>query len=112
MTQIQQQKLAVEVSKVINAPVEKVFRAWTEPGELEKWFGGGMITGLKVQQDASVGGQYRLDSVGCDGKAGFVSGEYREIVPNKKLVFTWNNNKEEFPARDTLVTVEFNAKGD
>jgi uncharacterized protein YndB with AHSA1/START domain len=111
MTQTQQ-NMTVEVSKVINAPVEKVFEAWTEPDQLSKWLRGKLATGTRAEQDVRIGGQYRIENTtGCEGKPVVVTGTYKEIVPNKKLVFTWTHSSEDFPAKDTLVTVTFVAKG-
>lgn len=111
MTQTQQQPLTVEVSKVISAPVERVFKAWTEPDQLSKWLGGNMVTDVRVQQDVRPGGEYRIETNKVDGSCGMITGTYKEIVPNKKLVFTWSHDSDEFPTKDTLVTVEFTAKG-
>lgn len=113
MTQIQQ-TITVEVSKLISAPVEKVFKAWIDPALMSKWFYSGDVNaGMRFEQDVRVGGKYRIDSPTCEeGKGASMSGIYKEIVPNKKLVFTWTNSSQEFPANDTLVTVEFVAKGD
>lgn len=101
----------LEITRTINAPVEKVFRAWTEPEQLGKWFGCDQVHGATVLQDLRVGGQYRIDAACSDGNAALVTGTFKEIVPNQKLVYTWTNSSTEFPARDTLVTVEFFAKG-
>lgn len=110
MTQTQE-KLTVEASRIINAPVEKVFKAWVEPDQFNKWFGGNYVKSVQVKQDVRVGGEYTIDSVKCEGEScGLVTGIYKEIIPNKKLVFTWTTNSEEFPAKDTLVTVEFIAR--
>jgi len=104
--------MTVEVRRVINAPIEKVFRAWTEPDQLSKWLGGNAVAGVRVDQDVRVGGSYRVDFdyAGCEGRSGFMTGTYKEVVPNKKLVFTWTNSSDEFPAKDTVVTVEFFAR--
>ena len=111
MTQTHQQ-IVVEVSKVINAPVEKVFKAWTEPDQLGKWLRGCAEMDSRVEQDVRVDGQYRIECVtSCDGKFHVMTGTYKEIVPNEKLVFSWNNNYDQFPAKDTLVTVTFVARG-
>jgi len=103
--------MIVEVSKEISAPVDKVFKAWTDPNEMKKWFcrDGSEI---RIQQDFRVGGQYKKEvTKGCDGKPVCVSGIYKEIVPEKKLVYTWNNDSEDHGAQNTLVTVEFIDKG-
>jgi uncharacterized protein YndB with AHSA1/START domain len=60
--------------------------------------------------DVRVGGRFRIVFGGPDGKAHEVQGEYQEVVPNRKLVFTWvwpNST----PERESLVTIEFRAAG-
>jgi uncharacterized protein YndB with AHSA1/START domain len=71
-------------------PVEKVFRAWTDPQALKQWFGpsnDGQI--LVSETDLKVGGRYRIVMQMPSGEQHRVGGVYREIVPNEKLVFTW-----------------------
>jgi len=105
--------MTVEVSKLISAPVEKVYRAWTEPEQMNKWFGCNRVSGVQVRQDFRIGGEFRIEAIGCaDNKPKVVFGTFKKIVPNEILVFSWSNTSEEFPAKDTLVTVEFTRKGD
>ena len=102
----------LELRRTIKAPVEKVFKAWTEPEQISQWFGCDKVSELRVTQDFRVGGQYRMDVVNCDdGNPKAVYGTFKEIVPNKKLVYSWTNGSVEFPADDTLVSIEFIAKG-
>ncbi|MEI9959833.1 MAG: SRPBCC family protein [Limisphaerales bacterium] len=58
--------------------------------------------------DVRVGGAYRLHMVSKTGNH-VATGEYKEIVPNKRLRFTWD--REDTPALSTLVTVEFEDLG-
>ncbi len=105
--------MTVEVRKVINAPVDKVFKAWTDPDQISKWFLSCESTAdTRIEQDVRTGGQYRIDSIGSENKNVSMTGTYQEVIPNKKLVFSWTNNSQDAPAKDTLVTVEFIAKGD
>ena len=59
--------------------------------------------------DIRVGGRYRIVMHGPDGELHRVGGAYREIVPNRKLVYTWA--WESTPERESLVTVEFKPAG-
>jgi uncharacterized protein YndB with AHSA1/START domain len=60
--------------------------------------------------DLRVGGQYRICFGGPDGNANECAGVYKEIVPNRKLVFTWHWPRST-PERVSLVTIEFKAAG-
>jgi uncharacterized protein YndB with AHSA1/START domain len=101
----------LELRRTIKAPVEKVYRAWTEPEQLSQWFGCDQISGARVTQELKVGGQYRIEANCADGSPGFVHGTFKEIIPNQKLVYSWTNGSREFPASDTLVSIEFIARG-
>ncbi len=104
--------LTLNVTRTIKAPVELVYKGWTEPAQMQMWIGCLKTSSVKVTQDLRVGGEYRFDVSCNDGEQVCMSGVYQKIEPNKKLVYTWNNTSKEFPANDTLVTVEFIAKGD
>jgi uncharacterized protein YndB with AHSA1/START domain len=95
----------------LKAPVERVYKSWTEPEHITKWFGCGKTATVKVQQDLRVGGNFRVEMHCTDGEIAVVHGTYKVVEPNQKLVYTWTNNSQEFPADDTLVTVEFISKG-
>jgi len=62
-----------------------------------------------VTLDLRVGGRYRIVMHGPNGETHRVGGVYREIVPNRKLVYTWA--WESTPERESLVTVEFRSAG-
>jgi uncharacterized protein YndB with AHSA1/START domain len=102
----------LKISRTVKAPVDRVFKAWTEPTQMSKWFGCGGTNGVQIVQDLRVGGEYSVTAHLDDGKIITMSGKYLEIVPERKLVYTWNSSSEEYPAKDTLVTVEFVANGD
>ena len=88
---------------------EKVWRAWTDPQALKRWFGpGGNDPVSSVQLDLRAGGRYRIVFGGPDGAAHEVQGVYREVVPNRRLVFTWIWPRTT-PERESLVTIEFRA---
>ena len=93
---------------------EKVWRAWTDPEALRRWFGPGTVQEpvAAAELDVRVGGRFRIVFGGPDGKLHECAGTYKEVVPNKKLVFTWSWPNST-PERISVVTIEFrgNAKG-
>lgn len=104
----------VRVSRTIQASRHRVFRAWTDPELLMRWFiepdGEMQVREL----DLRTGGRYALE--GRDrGKPWRIEGRYLEVVPPERLVYTWTWEND--PALgdpvggDTLVTVEFLERG-
>jgi uncharacterized protein YndB with AHSA1/START domain len=90
---------------------EKVWRAWTDPQALKQWWGpGGPEAVSLVQLDVRVGGRFRILFGGARGDDHEVQGTYREVVPNRRLVFTWTWPRTT-PERESLVTITFNAVG-
>ena len=95
---------------------EKVWRAWTDPQALKKWWGPGPGEPVSLAQlDVRVGGRFRIVFGGPQGTEHEVSGVYREVVPAGrnaagKLVFTWSWPRTT-PERESLVTIVFKAAG-
>jgi uncharacterized protein YndB with AHSA1/START domain len=86
---------------------EKVWRAWTDPQALKKWFGPDAGEPVSVAElDVRVGGRFRIVFGGPDGNAHECAGVYKEVVPNRRLVFTWCWPRTT-PDRVSLVTIEF-----
>ena len=79
----------VAITHVFDAPIEHVFRAWTDPDELAAWYGpAGMRTPREnIQIDLRVGGRYELTMVSLDGDREFSIGyEIVELSPPELLV--------------------------
>ena len=65
-------------------PVEKVFRAWTDPQALKQWFGPSNDSQILVSEtDLKVGGRYRIVMQMPSGEQHRVGGVYREVVPDE-----------------------------
>jgi uncharacterized protein YndB with AHSA1/START domain len=91
---------------------EKVWRAWTDAQALKKWWGPGPGDPVAVAElDVRVGGRFRIVFGGAKGTDHEVQGTYKEVVPNRKLVFTWTWPKTT-PERESLVTIVFKASAD
>ena len=104
--------LALRVSRTVAAGRERVFRAWTEPAQLKRWFGAdeGFIIPI-AEVDLRVGGRYRL-GMQPPGSAQvlIVGGVYREVQAPAKLVFTWRWEAAGAAEPDTVVTIEFHER--
>ena len=96
-------KPSLTLKRRLKAAPEKVYAAWTDPEKIVKWFGPEQIETLSAQADARVGGRFRIVMRSSDGEEHDVGGVYREVVPNKKLVFTWAWRST--PERESAVTV-------
>ncbi len=79
----------LRLSRRLKAPREAVFRAFTDPVELAKWFGPEGVSARQVEIDLRPGGRYSLEMFETDGSIHALSGVYREIQPPEKLTFTW-----------------------
>ena len=101
-------KPSLTLKRRYNAPPAKVFAAWTEPEKLARWFGPEGITNVQAELDLRVGGRYRITAE-SPGDTHEVSGVYREVVTNEKVVFTWAWKST--PERESLVTVLLKADG-
>ena len=100
---------SLTIKRRFKATPAQVFKAWTEPAQLAQWMGGPEITAVEAKADVRVGGRYQIRMTKADDEHN-VSGVYREVVPNEKLVFTWAWRT--MPERESLVTVHLKADGD
>ncbi|MDQ6623943.1 MAG: SRPBCC domain-containing protein [Verrucomicrobiota bacterium] len=97
----------LEITRVIKAPRERVYTAWTDPEKLKQWFGPDGTRTRQLAADPRVGGKYQWDTTSRDGEEMTVRGEYRELIPNQKIVFTWKwDDDEAWDATTSIVTVE------
>ena len=91
--------------RVFAVAPEKVWRAWTEADALRIWFGQADSPVWAAQLDVRPGGGYSLVLREPSGVHYAVHGVYREVVPQRKLVFTWIQKDTPFDG-EALVTVE------
>ncbi|WP_335872563.1 SRPBCC family protein [Bacillus sp. 2205SS5-2] len=102
----------LQLSKTFLVNIERVYRAWTRPEELEKWWGPAGFKTTIVEMNLEVNGRYKFNMLAPNGELHVVAGQYQEIIPYEKLVFTWKwiDQDNEFPL--TKVTVEFLEQGE
>jgi uncharacterized protein YndB with AHSA1/START domain len=102
-------KPSLTIKRRFNAAPAKVFSAWTDPEKVKRWMGPGETVTVRTENDAQVGGRYRVVMRAPNGDEHDVGGVYREVVPNEKLVFTWAWKST--PERESLVTITFKSDG-
>jgi uncharacterized protein YndB with AHSA1/START domain len=98
------QATSLQLSRVIRASPEKVFRAWTEPEALKQWWGPGPVTCPEAHVDLREGGAYRLANLQPDGTIVWISGRFERVRPPEELVYTWTIGSDDEP---TVVRVRF-----
>ncbi len=101
---------SLTLKRWLSAPPAKVYAAWTDPQKLTRWWAPEGATILRAEADARIGGRFRIVMRAPDGEEHDVSGAYREVVPNEKLVFTWAWRST--PERESLVTVLIRPDGE
>lgn len=96
----------LSLSRVFEAPRERLFRAWTEPERLARWWGPKGFTTPECAMDVREGGAWRTVMRSPEGKDHVVSGVYREVAPPSRLVFTWGWETDGPRGHETVVTIQ------
>jgi uncharacterized protein YndB with AHSA1/START domain len=99
---------SVRIVEVFDAPREAVFAAWTEEEQLRRWWGPGRFRTVSADLDLRVGGRYELL---LEPGSLHLVGEFREVTPPSRLVYTWQWVAGVPDTRESLVTVEFRDLG-
>jgi uncharacterized protein YndB with AHSA1/START domain len=111
MEQARLEKPSLAIDRHYPVAPEKVWRAWTDPQVIEKWWGPGQDPVSLAEIDLRVGGRFRIIFGGPQGTEHECAGEYREVVTNRKLVFSWFWPRTT-PERVSRITILFQpAKG-
>jgi uncharacterized protein YndB with AHSA1/START domain len=107
------ERLSLEISRFIKAPRDRVYAAWTDPAQLKQWFGPENVQTDDLIVDVRVGGKFRWNLTNSEGEKMTCRGEYRELQPDKKIVFTWQwEDDEDWENHVSIVTVELDDADD
>jgi uncharacterized protein YndB with AHSA1/START domain len=100
------------MSRVFDAPRALVFKAWTEPEHMSKWFGPKGFVSTVLRSDLRPGGSYRLHMLGPDGDH-WLQGVYQEIVEPERLVstFAWADADGRPTRPETILALTFEDLG-
>jgi uncharacterized protein YndB with AHSA1/START domain len=104
-------KPSLTLKRRLNAPPAQVFSAWTDPEKIVRWFGPAetVAGSVRARMDVRVGGRFEIGFSTAGGEQHRVGGVYREVVPERRLVFSWAWHTT--PERESLVTVSLSADG-
>ena len=76
------------ITRTFDAPRELVWKAWTEPERFMRWWGPKIFTSPRCEIDLRVGGRFLWCMRWPDGRENYTTGEYVEIVPLERLIYT------------------------
>jgi uncharacterized protein YndB with AHSA1/START domain len=102
-----QAKFELVITRIFDAPRSLVFKVWSTPEHLMRWWGPKDFACTSAKTDFRPGGAWRTSIRSPEGTDHGASGVYREIVEPERLVFTfaWDNSSE------TLITATFEERG-
>ena len=101
---------SVRLTRTISAPPDAVYRAFVDPELVSTWFGPGGFRVEHVDIDPRVGGAHRVAVSGPDGVRGTFACEFRELVPNERIVLSWSwefDPPRHEPQDSSLLTITF-----
>lgn len=99
------QSRELTISRIFDAPRKLVFKAWTQPEHLTRWWGPRGYTTPTCEMEVRVGGALRLCMRPAEGNVFWMRGSFREVIEPERLVFTAIDNDK--PATETLIVVTF-----
>jgi uncharacterized protein YndB with AHSA1/START domain len=97
------------LTRVIDAPRERVFAAWSKPEQVSRWFAPLPYTLPKCEMDFRPGGRFIMTMRSPEGQEHPFSGTYREVTPYSRLV--WVGEFPYGPKDQMTTTITFEAEG-
>lgn len=101
------------LTREFDAAPALLFRLWTQPEHIVRWWGCAEAGDVTFTRDLRVGGAFTAVMKLSNGHTHRITGVYCKIEEPSRLVFTWGwENTDGFQGGETLVTVTFKAKGE
>jgi uncharacterized protein YndB with AHSA1/START domain len=102
----------LRIKREFDAPLDRVFRAWSEPDDLARWAWGSIGQEVVAEVDFRVGGSFAISTAQPEGERWSFSGEYTEIAPGERIAHTlhWDAPMG-YTSTAERVTVEFSPMG-
>lgn len=105
----------LEAEKTFPVSVDELYDAWIGPDKLKEWWKPAGNQLKEVDIDVTEGGRFRYVFKTNDGEEDLkITGEYKEVEPKKKLVYSWNwelPHTQAVPDNEFQLTIEFSADG-
>jgi len=104
---MQTPEASLTLVRTLHAPAGEVFKAWTDPGLIQRWMSSPGQGTTRAEVDPRVGGRYRLETRSADGRVHVTTGVYRELEPGRrttlhKLLDVYTKQSRWQPAIDLL----------
>ena len=90
---------------------ERVFEACVDPRKLAEWWGPAGFTSPSIELDARIGGRYRIAMQPPEGELFHLRGEFLEVDPPRRLVYTFEWEEPDPDDQETVVTLTFREVG-
>ena len=98
------------IKRHFRAPPDRVFAAFVEKSLMQAWYGPENMTVPHCEVDARVGGKYRVEMHAPSGAVHVLTGEFKEIRPPDRLVYTWGWLNGAGRGPETIVTLTFTGR--
>jgi uncharacterized protein YndB with AHSA1/START domain len=101
------------IQRVLSAPRPLVFKMWTQPEHVVRWWGPKDWTSPAAKMDVRPGGAYRVCIRSPEGTELWIDGVFQEVIEPERLVFTfrWDSDEPIVPKHQTIVTIDFEERG-
>jgi uncharacterized protein YndB with AHSA1/START domain len=99
------------VERTYDASPGRVFAAWADPVAKGRWFGGGEEEAAEYELEFRVGGRELNRGAGPDGEVYTYEARYQDIVPDQRIVYTYDMHRDETRISVSLATVELKPEG-
>ena len=96
---------ALVIKRKLPAPIAEVYAAWTNPDLMAKWYAPGTRRATNIICEPVEGGRFRVVMQADDGNSSTTSGVYKQVIPNRKLVHTWQWEGSEIESQVTIELV-------
>src|SRR4051812_17590131 len=98
------------IERTYDASPVRVFAAWAQPAAKARWFGSSDEATGEYELDFRVGGR-EINRGGADGQIYTYEARYQDIVPNERIVYTYDMHRDKTRISVSLATVEFKPAG-
>ena len=101
------------INRTFNAPPALIFKMWTQPEHIARWWGCTTCRSVDVRADARPGGAFEAVMTLADGTVHTIFGTFKEVREFTHLAFTWSWRRDDGSrGSDTVVTVDLAKDGD